>query len=105
MNIFNNSPALAELAEALIRVEYKLDLLLKKQLQAEEKPPPIMDPSFSCPACRSSTKYIINFMKGGVATRICGCGTHLQPLTTSFEPPNIGAKDGTKKNRDDTDSD
>lgn len=78
------------LAEALARVEHKLDLLLESQagqdpmLQLRS----VGDPDHLCPVCQKAVSYHVDIMSK-LLTRTCGCSTGKSaPLNlTAFSPP------------------
>lgn len=78
------------LAEALARVEHKVDLILRSI--AENYPSTLLttlaDPSHVCPLCNLSVTYQVDLM-GQSLTRNCGCRTGVQaPLNLQpFAPP------------------
>ncbi len=80
------------LAEALARIEFKLDLLLKA---AELLPPmPMHFQGHTCPVCGLPVDHQIDLVKN-VVVRRCGCKTGKQPALTPLFPvldPTQGAK-------------
>ncbi len=72
----------AVLAEALARVEYKLDLLLRN-LGAINAP--LMSRESNCPACTKDFRYLID-TTNGMVVRSCGCSTGLFPMKLQFNP-------------------
>lgn len=78
------------LAEALARVEHKLDLLLESQagLDRQLQLRSVGDPEHLCPVCQQAVKYHVDIMSK-LLTRTCGCSTGKSaPLNlTPFEPP------------------
>lgn len=78
--------ALGILAEALARVEHKLDLVLKalKFLGTE----PFMQMHFAgnmCPVCNQTIDYQVD-LTHNVVTRKCGCKTGKQPSSIPLIP-------------------
>ena len=78
------------LAEALARVEHKLDLLLESQAGQD----PLLelrsvgDPNHLCPICTKPVTYYVDIMSK-LLTRTCGCSTGMSaPLNLApFSPP------------------
>jgi hypothetical protein len=72
------------LAEALLRIEFKLDLILKglslgsmEPMQFTERAP--------CPACREAIQFQVDIQQQ-VVKRVCGCKTGKQPPLQPFIP-------------------
>ena|SRR5258708_5658736 len=87
------------LAEALARVEYKLDLVIKFM----GMPPSTVPMHFqgqTCPICLKVVDYQINLGKN-VVTRRCGCSTGKLPMTVSLIPvdPSGGINGNTAESR------
>lgn len=89
-------PADGVLAEALSRIEHKMDLLL--ELFAALSGPgksgtfmltPVGSNAHNCPVCTKPVSYQVNLLQGGVIARKCGCSTGKQsPIDLSlFAPP------------------
>lgn len=78
------------LAEALARVEHKLDLLLESQAGQDRQLQlrTLGDPEHLCPLCQQSVTYLVDIMSK-LLTRKCGCSTGMQaPLNLqSLAPP------------------
>lgn len=70
------------LAEALCRIEFKLDLLLAQSGLGAVFPK--MD-NFSCPTCKLKPEYSIDLHKQ-VVVRKCGCGTGKIPSSIPLFP-------------------
>jgi len=81
------------LAEALARVEFKVDLLMK-HLQVKT-PLPMAFGGHTCPACNTPVEYQIDVMKQ-VVTRKCACTTGKIVFSISFPQP--GESNGGKEN-------
>jgi hypothetical protein len=87
--------ALGVLAEALARVEHKLDLIIN---QSFGNTPAFLtgvgDPSHTCPLCKKQVRYTVDVIKK-VLTRQCGCKTGLQPPIdlAAFAPPALPARE------------
>ena len=83
-------PAEDVLSEALARVEFKLDLLLRHL----NVPPAGMDAMGQiCPSCRQPVEYQVNVTKK-VVTRKCGCRTgKVPPDMDLINPPMPGIGD------------
>ena len=86
------------LAEALARVEHKLDVLISLIAMGglAGKFAQMGAPDHTCPLCHQQVKYQVDIFKG-VVTRQCGCSTGLQaPLDlTMFSPPQPLKKENT----------
>lgn len=81
------------LSEALARIEFKLDLLLR---QAQVPPVPMDLMQQICPICRQPVDYQINVTKK-VVVRKCGCRTgKVPPDMDLVNPPlpGIGERNG-----------
>lgn len=87
------------LAEALARIEHKLDLLLESQ--ASQHPnlllTPVGDGEHTCPLCLKPVHYQVDFMNA-LIKRLCGCSTGLQApvdlnIQIATEPPKHGQED------------
>jgi hypothetical protein len=78
------------LAEALARVEHKLDLLLGSQAGQDGQLQllAVGDKTHMCPVCHKSVTYRVDIMSK-LLTRMCGCSTGMSaPLNlTPFSPP------------------
>lgn len=83
------------LAEALARVEHKLDLLLESQagLDRQLQLRSVGDPEHLCPVCQNSVSYHVDIMSK-LLTRTCGCSTgKAAPLNLApFAPPSQPTK-------------
>lgn len=66
------------IAEAVLRVEHKVDVLLQIRLYDWKSAYP-MGQGTMCPVCLSEIKYQMN-LSANVVTRKCGCGTKLSPM-------------------------
>ena len=69
------------IAEAILRVEYKLDLLLK-HLKVSTKPMHFAD---YCSVCKRTVDYQIDIAKG-IVVRKCDCSTGKQPPLIPLVP-------------------
>lgn len=74
--------ALPLLAEALLRVEHKIDALLTA---LEVKPKPMHFYGQACPVCSKPIQYVID-MTHNVVKRLCGCSTGKQPSIIPLTP-------------------
>jgi hypothetical protein len=87
--------ALGIIAEALARIEHKLDLLLQN-IKYQHVPvlTGVGDKSHTCPLCKQQVKYVVDVIKK-VLTRQCGCKTGLQPPIdlAAFAPPALPARE------------
>jgi len=87
--------ALGIIAEALARIEHKLDVIIKASWSSNS---PFLtsvgDKSHSCPLCKQQVKYTVDVIKK-VLTRQCGCKTGLQaPIDlAAFAPPALPARE------------
>lgn len=87
------------LAEALCRLEYKMDYLFRavSSLAPTEKVLPMVSPGDTCPFCSKIVEYQVNVNKN-VVSRKCGCKTgKIVPDLNQFLPPaagNIGGSSG-----------
>lgn len=79
---------LGYLAEALARVEHKLDQLLKFVGAITT---PMHFPGQDCPVCHKVIDYQIDIIKN-VVTRRCGCSTGKQPMAQLIQP--VGGTNG-----------
>jgi hypothetical protein len=73
---FTNS--LSVIAEAVLRVEHKLDVLLQIRLNDWKSAYPMANGTV-CPICTTEVQYQMN-ISANVVTRKCGCGTKLSPM-------------------------
>lgn len=84
--------ALGIIAEAVLRVEHKLDLLLKfLKVPAQQ----MHFPGQPCAVCGQAVEYQIDLMKS-VVYRRCGCSTGKQPPAQPLIPT-IGAPGGNEQ--------
>lgn len=83
--------AMGILAEALARIEHKLDLLL-----ANQSPPfkPVHFYGNTCPLCSKKVDYVVD-VYNNVVMRKCGCSTNKQPSSVPLTP--VGEKNGNDK--------
>jgi hypothetical protein len=83
-------PADNVLAEALARIEHKLDLLLHADRgnRLHANLPALGSQALPCPVCNQPVLYQVDQINK-VVTRVCGCKTGLQaPLDlNAFAPP------------------
>jgi hypothetical protein len=85
--------ALGILAEAVLRIEHKLDLVLKRLGFLDATPHPQMHfVGHMCPVCNQAVDYQIDITHN-VAVRKCGCKTGKQPSTIPLTPV-TGAQNG-----------
>ncbi len=82
--------ALAIIAEALARIEHKVDLVLQRLGFLDNKPfQQLQFEGMSCPVCSQPVAYQIDVMHGVVA-RKCGCTTgKLPPLIPLVPIPGV----------------
>jgi hypothetical protein len=96
-------PADNVLAEALARIEHKLDRLLDRQLV---QPIEQLGARVACPVCKQKVDYQVDQINK-VIVRKCGCKTGLQaPMDLSaFAPPASAPRkdnlDGAREDRED----
>ena len=98
--------ALGVLAEALARIEHKLDLLLRGTLSSSRLIS-VGDKSHACPLCNQQVKYSIDILKR-VLTRQCGCKTGFQPpvdLEAYAPPPAARRQDDAEREAGHVDAD
>ena len=84
------------LAEALARVEHKLDLLLESQagIDGGLALRTVGDPSHLCPLCQAAVTYQVDLMNQSL-TRRCGCSTGVQaPLNLQPFAPQTPTETG-----------
>lgn len=73
-------PADDTLAEALIRIEHKLDIVLRAlKVPVLSAPPLVPHGSYTCPLCKQQVYYQPDSGRG-VTVRKCGCTTGLVPV-------------------------
>lgn len=80
--------ALSIIAEALARVEHKLDLILTKIAFLDQTPlQQVGSWGNSCPVCKEVVEFKMDLLNG-VVVRKCGCKTGiLAPLIPLIPPP------------------
>ena len=82
--------SVATLADQLVRIEHKLDLLLESRAGVDPMLiiRPVGDPSHICPVCLQAVSYHVDALNK-VLTRTCGCSTGLHsPIDFQpFAPP------------------
>ena len=76
--------SLQDLAEAMARIEYKLDLLLEGQAGGQVRSYASLGSARRCPACGQPVRHQLGVFTKAV-TRICGCKTGIVP------PPDMAA--------------
>jgi hypothetical protein len=84
----DNAAALNVIAEALARVEYKLDMLLwalNATKNTTMAAPNLGANMTRCPLCFDLIQYQVDIINQ-VTKRVCGCKTGMQPPTISFLP-------------------
>lgn len=83
------------LIETLLRIEHKLDLLLKQP--GVTKLASMADPLHICPVCKQQVDYNINMMEKTVS-RKCGCSSgKIAPIDLSaFAPTNQERHNGER---------
>jgi hypothetical protein len=92
-----------KLMEAFLRLEHKVDLLLKKD-KTNEEIIKVGDPRHVCPVCKQPVEYTID-IEDSVVVRKCGCSTGKIALDLkAFAPPALPAK-RTDNGRDDEQED
>lgn len=108
----NANASMAQMAEALARIEHKLDILLRIQISiganspnGGPSPPATMDKNLTCPVCGKQVRYNMNFFNAGVVVRSCGCKTGLIPIDLDTFSPGEQNNGRTKSNREDPDGD
>lgn len=79
--------ALGIIAEALARIEYKLDLIIEKLMMGTRTITPMHFIGHSCPVCGKRVDYQIDVSKN-VVIRHCGCSTGKLPMTIPLTPVN-----------------
>lgn len=78
--------ALGILAEAVLRIEHKLDIIMTRLGFLDPTPPPQLGfVGTTCPVCRSMIEYQID-ITNNVVVRKCGCKTGKQPSTIPLIP-------------------
>lgn len=83
--------ALSILAEALARIEHKLDLILRAWPAANVVP---MSFLATCPVCKKLVEYQID-LNSNVVRRCCGCSSNILPSVVPMYPTQQrGAQDG-----------
>ena len=75
------------LAEALARMEHKIDLLLT-HFKVNTKPMHFY--GISCPVCKQQIEYVIDIQQN-IVKRKCGCSTNKQP-SIQLTPVSSGGK-------------
>lgn len=94
------------LAEALARIEHKLDLVLKtlKYPESTELKMPMQFSGHQCPVCMMPVNYQIDIMKN-VVVRRCDCTTGKVPPSSPLFPvtPSPGAVNGNPSSNPTTD--
>ncbi len=95
--------ALAILAEAVARIEHKIDQILTRLTFLDKTPfPQLQFDGLMCPVCAKTVNYQVD-VNHGVVARKCGCVTgKLPPLTPLF--PVQGVVNGSKDSDDDSTS-
>lgn len=90
------------LAEALVRIEHKVDIALSALRKANPilTIPSVGDFNHTCPVCQQQVTYMIDSL-ARILVRKCGCKTGLQPPIDleSFAPPG-----GKRYGREDSDN-
>ena len=80
------------LAEALARIEYKVDALLKKLVSTPHVPMHFIGQA--CPACNQPIDYTID-VNHQVVVRRCGCKTGKVPSTIPLIPNGVNNVDAS----------
>lgn len=83
--------------ETLSRIEHKLDLCLKKELQTK-----VGDPTHICPVCNQTVDYQVD-IEDSVVLRKCGCKTGKIALDINKFAPPITTKKKVEEDNDRTD--
>ncbi len=96
------------LAEALARIEHKMDLILQQEKKRNPQLliPPVGAFLHNCPVCSEQVKYIVDPILA-VLIRKCGCKTGMQaPINLeAFKPPSAaGDTHGRSRYEDGNDS-
>lgn len=81
------------LAEALLRLEHKLDLLVLAAYANSPLMPTMSFKGLTCPVCNQEVKYSID-MVHRVVKRNCGCSTNL--VVPTFDLVGTGANQNAK---------
>lgn len=77
------------LAEALLRIEHKVDAILKAVMLPGQIPPmPLHFVGQQCPICYSPIDYQVDVQKG-VVVRRCGCKTGKVPSMIPLTPVEV----------------
>lgn len=97
--------ALTLIAEALARVEAKLDIIIDYIGAGTKIYPPMHFLGNTCPVCKQMVDYRIDIVKN-VVTRRCGCSTGKLPMATPLTPvePNGDINGNTSNNRSDAET-
>ena len=85
--------ALAELAEAVVRIENKLDILFRALGLGEGIFPQLHFVGQVCPVCKRVVDYQVDVVNQ-IVKRKCGCATGKQPPLIPLTPVPQGAPDG-----------
>ena len=72
------------IAEAVLRMEHKLDILLERMFAGPH--PAMQFATTSCPVCKQQVVYQLD-MEHQIAIRRCGCKTGLVPTQFKIVPP------------------
>lgn len=74
------------IAEAIARVEHKIDIVIRILRSLDSTPyPPMQFAGHLCPLCSKTVEYQIDIQKN-VVVRKCGCSTGKQPMLIPLMP-------------------
>lgn len=84
---------MSDIAEALARLEHKVDLLLKNQKDFDPLPMHFQG-VHTCPVCKSNVEYIVDAVKN-IVIRRCGCRSGKLSSVIPLTPTSQGASNAS----------
>jgi hypothetical protein len=83
------------LAEALARIEHKIDLLFNVQGAQFNAHPLMQFPGNMCPVCKGQVRYVID-IQHNMAKRMCGCTTGVVATDIDLTPYDPQKQEGAQ---------